>query len=117
MPLTIGYIHCGGDDIYVRVFYDSNFVPGAGQSYSDAPLVNNANPAFGPLGFCLLVVNVTGQRGDATVYGADGTLLVDHVRVPTGNPVTSGQARSRTAAQVAALGWTKRGDVGTILFE
>lgn len=118
MPITNRYIHIGGDDMYVRVFYDTTFLPGDGQDYLDAPLIDNDNPEFGPLGYCLLVVNVTGERGDASVYQPDGTPIVDHVRVPIGNPVTNGQARSRTAAQVASgLGWAIRRDVGMISFE
>lgn len=117
MTITVGYIHSGGSDIYVRVFYDPTFTPAAGQTYQDAPLVNNTNAAFGPVGYCLLVVNVTGARGVASVYDSAGNLLVDHITVPTGNPVTSGAARSRTAAQVAALGMQTRGDVGPVLFE
>lgn len=115
--ITIGYIHCGGDTTYVRVFYDSTFVPGAGQTFSDAPLVNNANAAFGPTGFCLLTVNTSGGNITVTVLNATGAVVADHVVVGQGNPVTTGQARSRTAAQMATLGLSKRGDVGTVMFE
>lgn len=115
--ITIGYIHVGGDTTYVRVFYDSTFVPGVGQTFLDAPLINNANAAFGPTGFCLLTVNTSGSNVTVTVLNAGGAVISDHVVVGQGNPVTNGQARSRTAAQMATLGLNKRGDVGTILFE
>lgn len=117
MPLNIGYLGGGSDTVYVRVFYDVNFAPGAGQTYADAPLINNADPTLGPTGFCLLVVNQSGAPVAASVSSNTGAVLIDHVTVPTGNPVTTGQARSRTAAQMAALGLTKRGDVGTVMFE
>lgn len=126
MPLTVGYIHVGGDlsdpqTVYVRIFYNSTFVPTGAQTYLDAPLIDNANAAFGPTGFCLLVVNKTGAPQVATVFNSAGTVLIDHVTVPRGDVVTgvvtTGQARSRTAAQMAALGLSRRGDVGTVLFE
>lgn len=112
-----GYIHCGSETCYVRVYYDATFVPGAGQSYTDAPLINNTNSALGTTGFCLTVVNTSGASAVASVYDKNGALIIDHVTVPTGNPVTSGQARSRTAAQLASFGLTKRGDVGSVMFE
>ena len=117
MPLTVGYIHNGGDALYVRVFYDATFTPGAGQTYSDAPLINNANPSLGPTGYCLLVVNTSGAKGVASVLSNTGAVLVDHVTIPLGNPVTTGAARSRTAATLATAGLRTRGDVGTVLFE
>lgn len=119
MPLDVGYIHCGGDDLYVRVFYQQGFVPNAmlGQTYLDAPLVNNSNPDLGPTGYCLLVVNNSGETGTATVFNSLGVMLIDNVLVPVGSPVLAGNARSRTAVQVALLGWRTRGDVGQISME
>lgn len=110
MPLDIGYIGVQSDDgVTVRVFYQRGFVPGAGQTYMDAPLVNNTDPALGATGFCLLVVNTTGAVRRVTVSGVAD--LVGDVRVPQGNPVTTGAARSRTAAQLASAGMVRRGDI------
>ena len=110
MPIDIGYIgQQSPDGVVVRVFYQKGFVPGEGQSYMDAPLVNNADPELGPTGYCLLVVNTTGATRYVTVSGVSD--FVANVKVPQGNPVTSGQARSRTAVQLASFGLTKRGDV------
>lgn len=106
MPIDIGYILNGNDDCYCKVYYRQGFVPGAGQTYLDAPLIN------GPEGFCLLVVNRTGQKATATVFDADGTVLLDHVTVPTGDPVTS---LSRRLNQMPANMRT-RGTVGSVEF-
>lgn len=117
MPLNIGYIHVGDIDCYVRIFYNSTFVPSGAQTFLDAPLINNSNPALGPTGYCLLVVNLTGRPQKATVKDKNGVVLVNNVTIITGNPVTNGAGRSRTAAQLASAGFTKRGDVGEIIFQ
>jgi hypothetical protein len=110
MPLDIGYIGVQSDDgVTVRIFYQRGFTPGAGQTYMDAPLVDNADPALGPTGYCLLVINTTGVARNVTVSGVAD--IVANVRVPQGNPVTTGNARSRTAAQLKTAGLSKRGDV------
>lgn len=117
MPITNSPIQSGTDDCYVRVFYDFTFVPGSGQTYLDAPLVNNTDLRFGPIGYCLLVVNISGQTAFATVYDKNGIAVFENIRVPQGNPVTSGQARSRTAAQMNTAGYSVRGDIGSVMFQ
>lgn len=117
MPITDRPIQAGTDNCYVRIFYDFGFVPGSGQTYLDAPLVNNTDPQFGPVGYCLLVVNTTGQDAYATVYDKTGAVVFQDVKVPQGNPVTSGPARSRTVAVLNNAGLYVRGDVGSVVFQ
>lgn len=105
MPLNIGYIELGGAGVVVRVYYDTEFTPVG----PDQPLVN------GPRGYCLDLTNTTGQRADVTVNGLTGNPI--SVRIPQGDPVTTGQARSRTAAEMTTLGYTTRGSVGQISLE
>jgi hypothetical protein len=107
----------GNEDAYVLLFYDFSYVPPAGKTYLDAPLVDNTDPRWAT-GYCLLVVNLTDANVYASVYKPDGvTPLFTHIRIPSGNPVTTGQARSRTAAQLNAAGYFVRGDVGPIMME
>jgi hypothetical protein len=107
MVMNLGYIELGGGGVTIRVYYDTAFSPVG----DDQPLVD------GPRGWCLDMTNTTGKSVKLTVYGVTGTAQV--ITVAQGDPVTSGPAsgRSRTAAQMAALGFTTRGNVGTITLE
>jgi hypothetical protein len=100
MPINVGYIEgtAASGGLVVRVYYDATFTPvGATQ-----PLID------GPRGFCLDVTNTSGVAQRVNVTGPTGSITAN---VGQGNPVTAGNARSRTAAQMAALGFTTRGDV------
>lgn len=112
MPLDVGYVQAGSPDagVYVRVYYQQGFTPAAGQDAYDAPLINNSDPAQGPTGYCLTTVNTSGRNARVSIAGA-GVDVARDVTVQQGNPVTSGQARSRTAAQLAAAGLRVRRDV------
>jgi hypothetical protein len=108
MPLNIGYIELGGGGVTIRIYYDVTFTPAG----PDQPLID------GPRGWCLDLTNTSGKNVKVTVNGlAGGTPQV--INVGQGDPVTSGPAsgRSRTAAQMAALGFTTRGNVGTVSLE
>jgi hypothetical protein len=107
MPLNIGYIELGGGGVTVRVYYDTTFEPVG----DDQPLVD------GPRGYCLDLTNTTGERAQLTVAGLAATPF--SITIAQGDPVESGPAsgRSRTAAQMAALGLTTRGNVGQISVE
>ena len=103
MPINTGYIEgtCQGGDVVVRIYYDATQPAGASQ-----PLIN------GPRGFCLDVTNTSGRKASLTVEGV--TAAPFSVAIQQGNPVTTGPTagRSKTAAQLAALGFTTRGSVG-----
>ena len=103
MAINIGYIEgtCADGDVVVRIYYDATQPAGP-----DQPLIN------GPRGYCLDITNVSGRLAKLRVEGLSGQPLA--VKVQQGNPVTTGPpaGRSRTAAQVAALGFTTRGSVG-----
>jgi hypothetical protein len=105
MPLNLGYIELGGGDLVIRIYYDETFSPVG----PDQPLVNRSR------GYCLDIKN-TGQRPmKVTVTGLTGNPF--SVNLGTGDPVTTGPSRSRTAAQLATLGFSTRGDVGTVSLE
>ena len=101
--LNMGWIELGGGGVTVRIYYDETQ-----EASDDQPLKN------GPRGYCLDLTNTTGRRAVLTVNGLRDTPV--QITVGTGDPVTSGPAegRSRTAAQMASLGFTTRGDVGAI---
>jgi len=102
MPINIGFIELGGGGVVARVYYDSAFTPvGPNQ-----PLIN------GPRGFCLDLTNASGKTAKVVVNGLTGNPLT--VNIGTGDPVTTGQGRSRTAAELASFGFTTRGNVGEI---
>lgn len=116
MPINTGVIEATntdsqGREVIVRIYYDPAWLnEDPTRDPNGAPLVN------GPRGFCLDLANVSGKVADLTLVGKDGAELA--IRVGQGNPVTTGPAngRSRTAAQLAALGYTTRGDIpGTAL--
>lgn len=105
MPINDGVIvrqATDGDDrtVTLRVYYDATQPASTSQ-----PLID------GPNGWCLEMVNVTGRNCQITING-------QKVNVGQGDPVVSGPAngRSRTAAQMAALGFTTRGQVAAITF-
>lgn len=102
MAINIGYVEntIFDGDVVVRIYYDANFTPVG----DDQPLIN------GPRGFCLDVTNKTGRTVTATISGVGKTPLT--FPLGQGDPVTTGVSRSRTAAQVNALGFNTRGDVG-----
>lgn len=102
MALNIGYIGDEFDDgaVRVRFYYDTTAPVGDSQ-----PLIN------GPLGYCLEVINTSGRnvRVDYTVAGVTNSAVVGQ-----GNPVTSGQGRSRTVAVLNNAGLFTRGDVSNV---
>lgn len=101
MPLNTGYIEATAQDrdVVVRIYYDATQPASESQ-----PLIN------GPRGWCLDVTNVSGRRASVTVSGVTDNPVT--FTVAKGDPVTTGQSRSRTAAQMANLGFTTRGSVG-----
>jgi hypothetical protein len=108
MPLNIGYVGSALDDgvVSARVYYDTawlNADPTRDQML--APLVN------GPRGWCLDLTNLTGRNAKVVMSLPSG--MTTTVTMGQGDPVTTGPAngRSRTAADLAALGYTTRGDV------
>lgn len=86
--------------VTMRVYYDSTQPASSSQ-----PLIN------GPRGWCLDITNVSGRNCSLTINGTT-------VNIGQGDPVTSGPAngRSKTAAQMAALGFTTRGSIDGITF-
>lgn len=101
--LNTGYIEgtCQDRDVVVRIYYDATQPAGPDQTLID-----------GPRGYCLDVTNVSGRKATLTVAGVTAQPFT--VTVQQGDPVTTGPAagRSKTAAQLAALGFTTRGSVG-----
>lgn len=87
--------------ITLRVYYDAT-VP------YDPP---NQALIDGPRGFCLDISNPSGRNAQITINGQT-------VNVGQGDPVTTGPAngRSRTAAEMAALGFTRRSQIDSISF-
>lgn len=110
MVLNAGYIQASqtddqGREVLIRIYYNANATPvGATQ-----PLAN------GPRGWCLDLTNTSGKVADITLTDKAGNPQT--IRVGQGDPVTTGPAagRSRTSAQMAALGFTTRGDVEGLL--
>lgn len=108
MALNLGYIEgtCADGDVRVRIYYDATQPAGP-----DQPLIN------GPRGYCLDMKNTTGRLARIVVTGASGEPI--DIRIGQGDPVTAGppSGRSRTAAQMASLGFTTRGSVGNFALE
>lgn len=106
MVLNTGYIEgtCADGDIVIRIYYDATQPAGPNQ-----PLIN------GPRGWCLDIRNVSGRKSTLTVSGVTNQPLT--LQVQQGDPVTTGpqSGRSRTAAQMAQLGFTTRGSVGNFV--
>lgn len=116
MPINTGVVELTntdsqGREVIIRIYYDPAWLnDDSTRDPNLAPLVD------GPRGFCLDMTNLSGKVADLTIVNKDGTER--SIRVGQGNPVTTGPAagRSRTAAQMAALGYTTRGDIpGTAL--
>lgn len=109
MPLNIGYIELGGGGVFARIYYDPAWLgDDPTRDPQDAPLVD------GPRGYCLDLTNATGKNVKLTVYGVDDQPV--GIQVGQGDPVTTGprSGRSRTAAELAQLGFTTRGNIGTV---
>jgi hypothetical protein len=109
MPMNLGYIQLSSRDVVMRVYYDTAWLEQDPTRDADlAPLVD------GPRGFCLDLTNPTGKNRKITIFGLGDTPL--EIQVGQGDPVVSGpvSGRSRTAAQMASLGLTTRGSVGTV---
>lgn len=95
--LNVSYIEVSSGGVTARVYYDATLPADLTQ-----PLVN------GPRGYCLDVANPSGGTVRLTVAGLS-------VTVGKGDPVASGQGRSRTAAQMATLGYATRGSIAAML--
>lgn len=108
MVLNIGYIEGScGVDVVVRVYYDPAWLEtDPTRDPTLAPLIN------GPRGYCLDITNTSGRKASLTISGVTDQPL--SMAIQLGDPVTTGpqSGRSRTAAQMAALGLTTRGSVG-----
>ncbi len=106
MPLNLGYVEgtCRNGAVVVRIYYDA-----ALPASSTQPLIN------GPRGYCLDLTNTSGQPVTVTVSGVTATPLV--AILGQGNPITAGQASSRTAVELAALGFTTRGSIGNFTLD
>jgi hypothetical protein len=104
--MNLGYIELGGGGVTIRIHYD-NSVPAS----PSQPLVD------GPRGYCLDMANTSGRNVRLAVNGLRGAPL--EITVGQGDPVAAGPAsgRSRTAAQMATLGFTTRGNVGQVSLE
>lgn len=109
MPINNGMIlrettDAAGNTATLRIYYDADPARWPAGS-SDQPLID------GPRGFCVDITNVSGRNCQITINGTS-------VLIGQGDPVTTGpvNGRSRTAAQMAALGITTRGQVDGITF-
>jgi len=111
MPINNGRIEATqtdsqGREVKAYVYYDPAwYATDPTRDYRLAPLVN------GTRGYCLEFVNISGKVADFGIVNKDGT--VNNIRIGQGDPVTTGPAagRSRTVAQMAALGYVTRGDL------
>lgn len=102
MPINTGYAEATKSDgaLRVRIYYDAAVDPSLPQ-----PLIN------GPAGWCLEVMNETGQNQRVDVRLPSGEIV--NVLFGQGSPVVTGPAsgRSRTAIDMAALGFVTRRDI------
>lgn len=101
MPINNGVIEMTQDGVIARIYYDAT-KPIDG----DQPLID------GPRGWCLDLTNPTGKNCKMTVALPSG--VVTTINIGQGDPVTGGptSGRSRTAAQMAAIGFTTRAGIG-----
>lgn len=109
MPINIGYIELSeGPGIVARIYYDTTWLTAHPTDPGGAPLID------GPRSWCLDMTNTTGKNYTLVVNGVASQPVT--VNVGQGDPVTTGPAsgRSRTAADMATLGFTTRGSVGQI---
>jgi hypothetical protein len=106
MVLNVGYIEGTSGDVRVRIYYDSTQEPGPAQRLID-----------GPRGFCLDMTNLSGRPARVVVTGIGGEPI--DIRIGQGDPVVGGppSGRSRTAAQMASLGFSTRGSVQNFSLE
>lgn len=106
MALNLGYTEQRtGSGVIVRVFYDETFTPvGEAQPLVDAPVGKDYGNGVIGRGLCLDLTNLSGRNVRVDINGQAFT-------VGQGDPVTSGNGRSRTAAQMATLGFATRGDL------
>lgn len=100
MPINNGVIQMTQDGVIALIYYDQT------QPVGSQPLIN------GPRGWCLDLTNPTGRNCKITVSLPNGTVTT--INVGQGDPVTGGptSGRSRTAADMAALGFTTRSSIG-----
>lgn len=102
MPINNGVVEgvVESGAIVVRIYYDATLPIDQPQ-----PLVD------GPRGFCFDVTNTSGKVAKVGLTLPDGAVTA--LRIGQGDPVTSGpvSGRSRTAAQLALLGYRTRADV------
>lgn len=111
MPINTGRIEAtqtdsAGREVVVYIYYDPAWLnDDPTRDPNRAPLIN------GPRGYCLDFTNVSGKVADFTIVNKQG--VEQKIRIGQGDPVTSGpvNGRSRTAAQMAQLGYTTRGDI------
>lgn len=99
MPVNSGFIQMSNELVTVMIYYDATAPIG------NQPLIN------GPRGFCLDMTNLSGHNARISFTDANG--IITPVTVGQGDPVTGGPVagRSRTAAQVNALGYNLRTDI------
>lgn len=104
MAINNGLIEATVDNVVLRCYYDHTAPLGA------QPLIN------GPRGFCLDLTNPTGRTTRVAVRLPGGTTTT--IAIGSGDPVTGGppSGRSRTAAQMASLGFLTRDDVSSVSF-
>lgn len=111
MPINNGRIEATqtdsrGREVIAYIYYDAAWLnDDPTRDPNLAPLVN------GPRGFCVDFTNVSGKVADFGIVSKNGT--VTNIRIGRGDPVTTGPAsgRSRTAAEMASLGYVTRGDI------
>lgn len=111
MPLNIGYIEltCADNDVVLRIYYNTAWL----DANPDRPDWENAPLVDGPRGWCLDITNKSGRVARMSLTNSV-TGVVTNINIAQGDPVTGGppSGRSRTAAQMATLGFTTRGSVG-----
>lgn len=98
LAINSGYIEGYNDNVTVRIYYDA-------AASAPQPLIN------GPRGWCLDLTNTSGRNRRCVFTLPNGTER--EVTIGQGDPVTTGPTagRSRTVAQVNALGFFTREDV------
>lgn len=107
MPVNNGVIvrsttDRNGNTVTLLCYYDGDPTP---YDPPNQALVN------GPRGYCLDISNPSGRNCQITINGQT-------INVGQGDPVTTGpqNGRSKTAAEMAALGFTRRSQIDAISF-